>query len=453
MASTSRSRSSGSRRKQTTRRKNSGSSSRKNPSPKPASAPSSAPASAPSGLEKALPYIGVGTMTATGINAWKNKEHNDWLKNHPFTPAAGPSGSEPAVNPDDVKVNPKDVKTQGETGTPAPSSSGTVSTGRDPKAEPQNDTGVGVNQSTEQTRQENLKADPESSGLAWGVRQGGRYADATNRAVTNNDIAAGQQAYFNQNNMPTARQSSMDFEAQMQDRNSPLFRQLDRMSGGLYTKQLEWQEKQRGPAQKPSEPASGQKPQAQPSVPAQVKTQGGETVPQFNVATAGTGGNASPSASPFSFKNYLSEWTKAQAGTGTPASEPPTPPVAPLDVNDPSAQQSLADAGLNADGNPIPEFAPIGSRAEGRELQRDQTASNLTLGAIQDTSQFADESVRISAALKADGLKNTLLARSDLSGLKNALPKNASMGAKLGRGVNRGMAGLNLAGGLAAGWE
>jgi hypothetical protein len=407
--------------------------------------------------QKALPYVGVGTLVAGTVNSLKNKEQADWFKNHPFS---APAKTNDAVNPDSVTVNPKDVKQQGQSEQPSTSGSGNVSDGRTAETTPQGETGVGINATNEQDRQANLEADPNSSGRAWGLVKGGRYADATGRAVTNNEVAAGQQAYLNQHGMATARQRDMDFSAQMQDRNSPLFRQLDRMSGGLYTRQLEWQRKQDSDAQERDlvenpngsmDSIMGGNPNTlgpeSPATPEAVKTQAsGFATPfptpsasAFNVTTAGTG---------------VGQAVKAQAAAGTPTA-PAEPAPAPLDEKDAWVQQQmasgvtpeLAQARWDADDEDYEPEADIGSWAAEREGQTNDTATNMTIGAANDLGQFADEATRVASAIKADGLGKVLTARSNLSGL-------AGKGAPVaGAGLNKAMAGLNVIGGLAAGWD
>lgn len=93
--------------------------------------------------------------------------------------------------------------------------------------------GLGSNQITPDQVKENLKNYPNSSGYPWGIRRGGQYIDASGRRqFHSNEIAEGQQEYMNNRGMASAFQNDLDINSQLTDRNSEMFKAIDRMRGG-----------------------------------------------------------------------------------------------------------------------------------------------------------------------------------------------------------------------------
>lgn len=402
-----------------------------------AAAAGGAAAPAESLFQKSLPFLGVGTTVAVGTNTWKNKELAEAKAQWD---ASNPKPTNTALNPDKVTVNPSTVKQQGTTETPqqqamSQSGSGNVADGRDPRTAPQNETGVGINATGEAERKANLAADPSSSGRAWGLYQGGRYADATGRAVTNNPIAAEQQAYLNQNNMATARQRDMDIAAQLQDRNSPFFKTMDKHTGGMLTKQMEWQERQNRPEEfkklddgiTPEQRkilakfnATGEGPE--PKVPmyreepakAEPQTIGDGT---FNVTTAGRG---------------VAEQAKAQANS---------PAVTDEEIAAAADLFGWSDLLAEPEEEPTTEIAPISEE----EATGGQSTADMVIGAAQDTTGYADEASRVSSNLKNYGVGKTLTGRGDLAGMKTA--------GTFGKVMNKAGATFNVLGALTDTWD
>jgi hypothetical protein len=120
--------------------------------------------------------------------------------------------------------------------------------------------GMGGNQITPMQVKENLKNYPNSSGYPWSTLKGNQVIDASGRQrqytgsylnETDNmgrvigqrdmgmdpdgPIAVKQAQYFNERGMRTAFQQDNDIGAQLADRNSPMFRAMDRASGGKFT--------------------------------------------------------------------------------------------------------------------------------------------------------------------------------------------------------------------------
>lgn len=120
---------------------------------------------------------------------------------------------------------------------------------------------TGGNSITPDQVKENLKNYPNSSGRPWsGLSASGQVLDAAGRKRTytgsyvneydgagnvvgqrdmgmdpDGPIAQKQDTYFNERGMRTAFQQDLDINTQAQDRNSPLFRAMDRMRGGQLT--------------------------------------------------------------------------------------------------------------------------------------------------------------------------------------------------------------------------
>ena len=369
-----------------------------------------------------------------------------------------------AVDPSKVKVNPSTVKKQAETQTPqqeamAKSGSGVVADGRRTDNTPATDNGgLGVNAVTEADRKVNMETDPDSSGYAWGVNRGGRYADATGRRVSPNKIAAGMAADMNENGMPTARQHSMDIEAQLQDKNSPLFQAWDRMQGGALTRAMQWREEnvrapienkklldgvteeQRKILSKFTSTGEGPEPKIKvygetpaQEVKAQANSPAGDDTDAYNAAQSGV--------APAEVK---AQGTAAASTAPTVVDE-----LADLYAGDvPVADVTDSDVEYDENGNPIEPVSDDASTDS--EPEPEQSTADMVTGGMLDASGQVDEAGRVGSSISQHGVAKTLTGRGNLAGLQG----NATgVMDKFGRVANRVAVGANVLGGLTDTWD
>lgn len=371
-----------------------------------------------------------------------------------------------AVDPSKVTVNPSTVKKQAETQTPqqeamAKSGSGTVADGRRPENTPATEGGLGANAVTEADRKVNMETDPNSSGYAWGVKRGGRYADATGRRVTPNAIAADQQAYFNENNMATARQHSMDIEAQLQDRNSPMFQAIDKMQGGALTRAMQWREEnvrapienkklldgvteeQRKILSKFNSTGEGPEPKIKvygetpaQEVKAQANSPAGDDTDAYNAAQSGV----APAE------------VKAQ-GTAAASTAPTTvDELADLYAGDvPVADPAADDVEYDENGNPIEPVSDDASTDS--EPEPEQSTADMVTGGMVDATGQVDEVGRVGANISKYGVGKIITGRADLAGIKTPTTWSGQPMAKFGQVANKAGVGFNVASGLTDTWD
>ena len=421
------------------------------PAPNPAPAPVAPVASGemPSWMQKGLMLGTVGTIAYNkGKSEGIESSGGGWS-----APATTPENT--AINPDDVKANAKQEDKKPEDKPNSATPAGSPSTGSSTKTPVAETNSVGANAITPEEVKQNLEMDPNSSGKPWGERSGGAYRDATGRMVTDNPIARAQQAYLNQYGMPTARQRDMDLNAQLSDRNSPLYQAYDRMSGGSLTKQREWEadKERRAAPQKLLEgitpeqqkilakfQATGEGPDpkykmpeadyrttptqvAQPATtnPSGVVALNGVDPSQFTIGGGG-GANLAPQG------GTIATQVQNQASTESPvatSSETLTDsegnPIAVMDENDPWVQAQIADAEAEQERLDSMNVNPQEDRAAQRQDLRDRSFTQASVDNLSSLSQFADEAWRVKSSAGAYGLGKTLLGKGNLSGFRDTL--------------------------------
>ena len=399
--------------------------------PPPAATPPSVPAAPvasgqmPDWLQKTL-WLGTVGKIAYDRGVTEGSEGAGWS-----APATTPENT--AVKPEDVKANAKEADKKPE-GTPNSSTpAGSPNTGSSTKTPVAEANSVGANAISPDEVKQNLEMDPTSSGKPWGERTGGAYRDATGRMVTDNPIARSQQAYLNQYGMPTARQRDMDINAQLSDRNSPLYQAYDRMTGGSLTKQREWEaaKEMRDAPRKLLEGitpeqqkilakfnATGEGPEAKFKMPeADYRTTPAQVAQPAQPAPA----QPAPAQPAQPVASQVQAQAASQSPVQTASSNDPSVTtdsegnqIATMDENDPWVQEQLAEAERQASMYVDPAEERLRQTGE----LNDRTYTQAAFDNLSGLGQFADEGFRVGSSVAGYGLGKTLLGKGNLSGLR-----------------------------------
>jgi len=375
---------------------------------------------------------------------------NQLNNNDAASTAAAPKSPNTAVDPSKVTVNPSTVKKQAETETPQQQSgSGDLADGRRPENTPATEGGLGANATNEADRKANLAKDPNSSGRAWGIRQGGKYADATGRATSPNGIAAGQAAYMNQYGLATARQHSMDFEAQMQDKNSPAFMALDRTMGGELTRRMEWQEKNVREPIENKKLVDGVSPE-QRAILSKFNSTGEGPEPKFKVYGETPAEQVKAQASSPAGDD-TDAYAAAQAAGGAEDVKAQAGGTGNEDFDAFLADLTAENPFKGPDEEEEEEEVLVDEASTDSEIpDESQSTADMVLGGMFDGGGMADEAMRAGSSVKQYGVGKTLTGGGNLAGLQGPA---AGIMDKIGRFANRTAAVTNVAGGLTDAWD
>ena len=398
-----------------------------------------------------MPYV----FGATSIGVPLANKIYQHLKSDETTPTGGTAKPNTALNPDVVPNAVKENAKSGDSSTNAPRQDGL---------------GSGTGASPEQVK-ENLKADPNSSGRAYGVISNGTYRNATGRAnqwedPSNSDytkeIVRSQVEAFNKSGIATAKQHSADIEAQLSDRNSPLYRSIDRTSGGRLTdwrlqneliqsrydaqvkeKERLLREQLKADGISPKEPVPPE-PVPAPAPISQSEAQGG--MPNAPVGPQEVKYAAGAEQAMANGWNGVSLVNDVKANAGLPETA--------TDTSTESETQSDELTAEQLDPN-HPDYVGHAAAAAYYNRSNDQYVKSQPITQrAADTAQtvmpWADDAARIVDSVGKHGWGNTLTARGNVSGLNSPSVKGAGQrvfgtaGKGVGAAINKGMVGLNL---------